>query len=330
MNFLRYICSILLVINSTTSSYELRRASRYDDFQKGKVNGLAERELVENSPCRNATCKNFNDVEVPCEIDFTRCRGESKATSPPNDCGSDLSFDLYFTTDRYGGETFFKLKSSDGKNVKVGPREFADNQSFHLYACLSPNACYNFTMADVNGDGMCCNYTDPGVYAGYELVINGVTAETGSAFNSSDSIYFGDCKFFDVNETESSALFLTETLAPSSSPTGFSSAVPSAAQSTTGTPTLSPTTQSPSMVPTAQDNVLFSIAERPTTRTLTSGPTTQSPVVQDSSSTVMPTTSPAPFTRFPTTAEPSATPVTKAVTANITLPPVQPTTNGPF
>eukprot|EP00957_Ditylum_brightwellii_P146503 11154064-Ditylum_brightwellii.AAC.1 len=56
--------------------------------------------------------------------------------------------------------------------------------------CLPENDCYNFTIADNDGDGICC-YSEDGIYSvGWE----GSEVSTGGTFGYHELVMFGgDC-----------------------------------------------------------------------------------------------------------------------------------------
>jgi len=141
-------------------------------------NEFLVRTLPEVEVCTVAACRNSDNAKIPCEFDLSRCRDATKYNSQLLTCASssETSLNLFLATDNFGGETYFELSSSDGARDQVGPREFSDKASFHISACLPSDTCYNFTMADLSRDGMCCSSNTPsGSYSGYELIVNGST-----------------------------------------------------------------------------------------------------------------------------------------------------------
>ena len=233
-----------------------------------------------DSSCTAAICRNVRDQRIPCSLSLSRCKSVDETTSRPITCSTGIAFNLYLTTDQYGGETFFKLKGNTGRVNKVGPMEFQDNTSFHINGCLpfGPGVCYNFTMADTGHDGMCCGYTKDGAYSGYKLMIDGQTVKTGGAFSYLESIFFGDCpSVATIGEYPS-----TPASSPASNP-GVSPVTPPVA------------TSNPTMPPTAK--VVTATTMPPTTAKPTMTPTPKAVVPSASALSLVPPTA-SPFTAY--------------------------------
>jgi hypothetical protein len=91
-----------------------------------------------------------------------------------DNCDQQLIIQL--TTDKYGIETSSILQEQNGPNV------LARNYLVQFYknehkVCLKSNTCYDFSVLDSYGDGMCVSGNDCG---SYQLELNGVTEVTGS------------------------------------------------------------------------------------------------------------------------------------------------------
>ena len=67
---------------------------------------------------------------------------------------------IAITTDQYGSETTWDIKTSSGASISSGG-PYADGAvsvQAPVIATLSPDECYTFTIYDSYGDGICCNY----------------------------------------------------------------------------------------------------------------------------------------------------------------------------
>lgn len=248
-----------------------------------------------SSSCKPAICRNPDNVKISCAGSFTRCSHATKYDSPLIQCdGNDnsISFNLFLTTDAFGGETYFILGSStSGAIDQIGPREFPDQSSFHISSCLPSDSCYNFTIADLSRDGMCCNGDSPSdVYSGYELIINGNTIAAGGAFQFSATHYFGSCSTSSATTKPPIQKPITE--APATS-------LPTTGKPITFKPTRKPSTQKPSVEPTNKPSTKHPVSARPT-----SAPMTKQPI------SLKPTTI-QPSTQQPTSLKPTIQPPTK-------------------
>ena len=315
---------ILSAVASCSSTLLKHRNIKLPFVSKTGTNNVDDIEfLVRTLPevvCTAAVCRNLDNAKIPCEFDLTRCRDATKYNSPLLTCASssETSMNLFLTTDNFGGETYFELSSSDGARDQVGPREFSDKTSFHISACLPSDLCYNFTMADLSRDGMCCSPS--GSYSGYELIVNGSTVAADGAFGFSHTTLFGNCTQTNI-----------ASLAGSPFPTTTSTANPSTLQPTTRQPISKPPTSSPiTMTPVT----LSPTTRKPTSKAptvfpvalVTLSPTTMKPVSK------APTTSPIlAVTSSPTAMKPiSLSPSAQALQLSaVTLQPVITSTKAP-
>lgn len=271
-----------------------------------------------SASCKPAICRNPDNVKTSCAGSFTRCSHATKYNSPLMQCDgneNNISFNLFLTTDAFGGETYFILSSSaSGAIDQIGPREFPDQSSFHISSCLPSDSCYNFTIADLSRDGMCCNGDSPSdVYSGYELIINGNTIAAGGAFQFSASHYFGTC-----SSNSSSSTSSTTTKPPTQKPTTKAPVtnLPTTRKPITFKPTRKPSTQKPSIKPTNKPSTKHPVSVRPTSAPMTEQPislkpTTMKPSTQQKTSlkpTLRPPTKQPIRTRPPSTKEIIASP----------------------
>lgn len=87
-----------------------------------------------------------------------------------------LTLDIEIVQDNYPQETTWKVFNSQGTEVAAG--NVAGGT-----VCLFANECYQFTIYDSFGDGVCCGY---GI-GSYALYLEGVLVGSGGEFGSSES-----------------------------------------------------------------------------------------------------------------------------------------------
>ncbi len=101
-----------------------------------------------------------------------------------NNC-TDNELTLTILTDNYPGETTWTV-TSGGNTVASGGPYGSSNTTYTESICL-PDGCYDFTINDSYGDGICCSYGN----GSYTLVGSaGNTIKTGGAFTSSETTSF--------------------------------------------------------------------------------------------------------------------------------------------
>ncbi|MBI9052801.1 MAG: M4 family metallopeptidase [Bacteroidales bacterium] len=96
---------------------------------------------------------------------------------------------LTITFDNYPEETSWTLKNSGGSTVASGGTyaSQADGSTLVIPINDLADGCYDFTISDVYGDGMCCSYGN----GSYTLeVTGGATIKTGGSFGSSEVTNF--------------------------------------------------------------------------------------------------------------------------------------------
>jgi len=272
-----------------------------------------------SASCKPAMCRNPDNVKISCAGNFNRCSHATKYNSPLIKCdsnGNNISFNLFLTTDTFGGETYFILNSSiSGAIDQIGPREFPDQSSFHISSCLPPDSCYNFTIADLSRDGMCCNGDSPSdKYSGYELIVDGNTIAAGGAFQSSESHFFGACSSSTSISTKSPTKAPTKKVTQKPTTKAPVTNLPTTKMPITFKPTRKPSTQKPkSLKPTSNPSTKHPNSARPTITPTTKQPisltpTTIKPSTQQPKS-LKPTIQPS--TEQPVSSRPTAIPSTK-------------------
>jgi len=96
---------------------------------------------------------------------------------------------LTITFDNYPEETSWSLKNSGGSTVASGGTYASQADGSTLVIPINDLAegCYDFTISDAYGDGMCCSYGS----GSYTLeVTGGATIKTGGSFGSSEVTNF--------------------------------------------------------------------------------------------------------------------------------------------
>lgn len=95
---------------------------------------------------------------------------------------NDTEVTLTLVTDNYGSETSWTLSGPSG--VVASGSGYGNNQTITETFCL-PDGCYDFTINDSYGDGICCAYGN----GSYALSGGGVN-ESGGAFGSTETKNF--------------------------------------------------------------------------------------------------------------------------------------------
>jgi hypothetical protein len=110
---------------------------------------------------------------------------------------------LTLTTDKFGEETSWELKDvGTGEIVKSGGNYRSERTVTESFGCLDINACYQFTIYDAFGDGICCGEFGDGDYS---LEFNGEVTPGNGGFGSSETIAgLGNC----VNRRLSDIVFV--------------------------------------------------------------------------------------------------------------------------
>lgn len=109
--------------------------------------------------------------------------GGAKCEPCANAC-QDIQISITF--DNYPEETSWTL-TSGGTTVASGGTygDQADGSTINLTGCL-PLACYEFTITDAYGDGICCSYGN----GSYTVSSNGAVLVSGGSFGSSETQSF--------------------------------------------------------------------------------------------------------------------------------------------
>ncbi len=94
---------------------------------------------------------------------------------------------ISITFDNYPEETSWAITNSSGATVASGGTyaSQADGSTLTISECL-PNGCYDFTISDAYGDGICCSYGN----GAYSVIGGGSTLASGSSFTNSETTNF--------------------------------------------------------------------------------------------------------------------------------------------
>jgi len=105
----------------------------------------------------------------------------------PNPCPECTDVTLQFTLDNYPEETTWQIATASGTVIATGGPygAYPDGSTVSSSVCLE-NGCYNFTIYDSYGDGICCGYGN-GSYSVYDA---NNTYASGGQFGSSETTSF--------------------------------------------------------------------------------------------------------------------------------------------
>ncbi len=123
-----------------------------------------------------ATCtdgiQNGNETGIDCGgPDCAPCNGGCSGTEVT----------VSITLDNYPGETTWNLKNANGVVIVSGGPYGSAGSTISIVECL-PNGCYDFTINDSYGDGICCAYGQ----GSYTVSSTGTTHASGGQFGSSE------------------------------------------------------------------------------------------------------------------------------------------------
>ena len=142
----------------------------------------------------NGTCVQ-NDVCGICGGDGSSCSGctdpsscnyDATATVDDGSCiGNGIEITFTILTDNYPGETTWSINDAAGAVIMSGGPYSGSATTYTQTACVAAG-CYDVTVNDSWGDGICCAY-GTGEYSVSSL---GVTLVTGGQFNSIETTNF--------------------------------------------------------------------------------------------------------------------------------------------
>jgi len=111
----------------------------------------------------------------------------SSANDPGPPTGGCTDVELRLTFDDYPEETSFVITNTSGTTITSGGTygNQADGSTLVLDTCLDAG-CYNLTIIDAFGDGICCSYGN----GSYSLSANGSVLVSGAQFGASETTEF--------------------------------------------------------------------------------------------------------------------------------------------
>jgi hypothetical protein len=129
-------------------------------------------------------CPTCNDGIQNGDETGVDCGGSS---CPPCNSGcSGTEVTVQILLDNYPGETTWNLKNSNGVTVvSGGPYNGQSGQTITVVECLS-DGCYDFTILDSYGDGICCAYGS----GNYNVFSGNITYASGGQFGSVETTNF--------------------------------------------------------------------------------------------------------------------------------------------
>lgn len=101
-----------------------------------------------------------------------------------NGC-EDNEINLTINLDNYPGETTWQITNSGGSTVASGGSYSGAGSTVSESICL-PDGCYDFTIFDSYGDGICCGYGN----GSYSLTDGSTVLASGGSFASSETTNF--------------------------------------------------------------------------------------------------------------------------------------------
>ncbi len=103
---------------------------------------------------------------------------------PPTGC-NDNEVNININFDNYSEETSWQITNASGAVVASGGNYGSGQSSISETACLG-DGCFDFTINDSYGDGICCSYGS----GSYSVSSGGSTLASGGSFTSSETTNF--------------------------------------------------------------------------------------------------------------------------------------------
>eukprot|EP00542_Grammatophora_oceanica_P005717 CAMPEP_0194065732 /NCGR_PEP_ID=MMETSP0009_2-20130614/85633_1 /TAXON_ID=210454 /ORGANISM="Grammatophora oceanica, Strain CCMP 410" /LENGTH=618 /DNA_ID=CAMNT_0038718615 /DNA_START=33 /DNA_END=1889 /DNA_ORIENTATION=+ len=133
---------------------------------------------------REQICEMSNDKPAYCFPNST----PPPVTTPTGCTGDKVELMVDITTDLYGGDTSFSVKS--GSTTIMTGDGFGSNVQKQFKQCVAPDGCYSLEMVDSFLDGMCCSYGQ----GGYKAFLDGTEVANGGDFTTkTETTVFGKC-----------------------------------------------------------------------------------------------------------------------------------------
>ncbi len=136
------------------------------------------------------TDNGLNDVELI----LIELNGNADEVASNNLATFDINLDsnlslltVEINTDEYPEETLWELRDANGNLIGSGGPYSEESTQYVQRYCVDEEACFNFTITDLAGDGICCGFGQ----GSYNVIDgNGDILITGGDFGSSESIDF--------------------------------------------------------------------------------------------------------------------------------------------
>jgi len=101
-----------------------------------------------------------------------------------------VSLEVQIWTDLNSEDTPWKVVESKGNTLGTGgPYCGAWEKYTHVVSGFCPSNCFEFTIFDAYGDGLCCDYGK----GGYVVKFDGEVVHIGHESGSSETFQFGNC-----------------------------------------------------------------------------------------------------------------------------------------
>jgi hypothetical protein len=107
--------------------------------------------------------------------------GEDCFGDPPFECPDMITIEIF--TDEYGSETTWELVERVSGTVVASGGPLEDEALCVWDVAVDGSLCYDWTIYDSYGDGICCDYGD----GYYNVYYNGDLVCTGGEFEYEDS-----------------------------------------------------------------------------------------------------------------------------------------------
>ncbi len=145
--------------NGLNGSVALEVTGGTGDYTYDWSSGATTRDVVDLAP---GTFTVVVTDENGCSVD-----GTVNVVTENTTTDSCYSVTVNITLDNYGEENQWELKDGTGQIIQqVGPFNNFENGSVQATTLCLPPGCYDFTIFDLWGDGMCCSYGQ----GGYEII----------------------------------------------------------------------------------------------------------------------------------------------------------------
>ena len=126
----------------------------------------------------------FSQLQYP--IGTSSC-----SNNPPACLSNEEEVVITITTDNYPTETSWQLVDQNGGGFYINAGDLTiPNNTYTWTFCVPDTNCYQFTISDVFGDGICCNWGN----GSYNVTYASTTVANGGNFGSSETIFnIGNC-----------------------------------------------------------------------------------------------------------------------------------------